>query len=101
MHVLSERFRLTILGAALAVVALLVAVFQIVAAGHCDRTGMLCWVCPLLLPLEWAARASGSSTLGAVVLAGCLLHWPLLGLVVDRRRASLRRDEVGGRRPDA
>ena len=99
IQMLSQRFRFTLWGVALTLVALLVAVFQIVAAGHCDRPGMLCWVCPLLLPLEWAARSSGSSALGVIVLVGFPLHWPLLGLAVDRRLARARLEGLGTRRP--
>lgn len=80
-------------------VALLVALSRIVAAGYCDQPDMLCWVCPLLLPLEWAARSSGSSALGVIVLVGFPLHWLLLGLVVDRRLARARLEGLGTRRP--
>ena len=99
MLMLRERFRFRLWGVALTVVALLVAVFQIVAEGHCGWPGMLCWVCPLLLPVEWAARSSGSSALGVIVLVGFLLHWPLLGLVLDRRSARVRSERLGIREP--
>ena len=99
MQLLSQRFRFTLWGVALTCVAMLVAVFQIVAGGHCGRPGMLCWVCPLLLPLEWAARSSDIPAIGVVVLVGFFLHWPLIGLLVDRRCARLRLEGLGTRRP--
>jgi len=94
----SERYLWTLWGVVATFVAIGIVVLQLLAAGHCDSPGMLCWACPLLLPLEWLARTLYSPELLWVVVAGFLLHWPLLGLMADRRRARAPHQGLGPRR---
>jgi hypothetical protein len=73
-------------GVAVGVVSLV-----LLAAGHCDRASLICWPCPLVLPIECLASWTQSAPLYLIVFVGFFLQWPAIGFYFDRRRARSRR----------